>query len=273
MPDTLDRSSESGRQCVARLHVEVPGFGRGLHDTIISFALSGDFMHGTELLNEIKNRIKKRDGRTVLTDLALAEELGISQPTLSMYRNRDLSAKQIANLMESYAKRAESRLVDRTITPIVEFLHLDPYETRQGTSWQLFSPDRDGGTPRPYLVGLRERLDNAHGIYVFHDSRGRAIYAGKAQQMTLWKEMNNAFNRDRKEVQNIKVVDHPIINLVSYRGPEEVQRRISKRAVALHHIASYVSAYEVPDALIGKFEALIVRAFANDLLNVRMENF
>jgi len=38
-------------------------------------------------------------------------------------------------------------------------------------------------------------------------------------------------------------------------------------------INSYMSAYHVPDGLIGKFEALIVRSFANDLLNVKMENF
>ncbi|MCW2397965.1 hypothetical protein [Sphingobium sp. B2D3C] len=47
--------------------------------------------------------------------------------------------------------------------------------------------------------------------------------------------------------------------------------KIKKQAVALHHIASYASAYEVPDGLIGKFGALIVRSFTNDLLNVRME--
>jgi hypothetical protein len=33
------------------------------------------------------------------------------------------------------------------------------------------------------------------------------------------------------------------------------------------------SAYEVATELIGKSEALIVRSFANDLLNVRMEKF
>jgi hypothetical protein len=34
-----------------------------------------------------------------------------------------------------------------------------------------------------------------------------------------------------------------------------------------------MSAYEIADELIGKPEALIVRSFANDLLNVRMERF
>ena len=162
-------------------------------------------------------------------------------------------------------------MADKTVATIVEFLHLNPVETNQAKSWQLFSTkDKQGGS-HPYLAGLRKRLERTHGIYVFHDSRGRAIYAGKAQRLSLWAEMNNAFNRDRGEVQHIKRVAHPA-NRIEYRGPEEKKRQIVREPVALHHIASYMSAYEVPDALISKFEALIVRTFANDLLNVRMEN-
>jgi len=175
--------------------------------------------------------------------------------------------------MEKFAKQAEKRLTDNTILPIVEFFRLNPVETISGKSWQIFSEqDADGGAPHLYPKELRARLDNAHGIYVFHDSRGRAIYVGKAQQLTLWTEMNNAFNRDRGEVQSIRRVRHPTIN-IHYRGPEEKKHKIVKESIALHDIASYVSAYEVPSGLIGKFEALIVRTFANDLLNARMENF
>lgn len=84
--------------------------------------------------------------------------------------------------------------------------------------------------------------------------------------------MNNAFNRDRGEVQYIKRVAH-LNNRVEYRAAQEQHRQITKEAVPLHDITSYCSAYEIPDQLIGKFEALIVHTFANDLLNVRMENF
>ena len=42
--------------------------------------------------------------------------------------------------------------------------------------------------------------------------------------------------------------------------------------MALHAIAAYLSAYAVPIGLISKIEALLVRGFANDLLNTRMES-
>ena len=82
--------------------------------------------------------------------------------------------------------------------------------------------------------------------------------------------MNNAYNRDRGEVQSIKRVNHPA-NRIAFKGLDEQKRQIKRQTVALHDIAHYMSAYEVAEGLIGKFEALIVRTFANDLLNVRME--
>jgi hypothetical protein len=84
--------------------------------------------------------------------------------------------------------------------------------------------------------------------------------------------MNLAFNRERGDVQSIKRVGHPS-SRVAYKKTEDGKRKIEKLTVVLHEIASYVSAYEIPTDLISKLEALIVRAFANDLLNVRMEKF
>ena len=231
----------------------------------------GAVMDGAELLTEIARRIKARKGTKSITDAALAKELGISLPTLGSYKSKELTCREVAALMEKFARRTEVHALEKAISPIVEFFYLDPIETKQGKSWQLFAADYEG-RPHPYLSGLRDLLEKAHGIYIFHDSRGRAIYAGKAQRQSLWIEMNNAFNRDRGEVQNIKRVTHPT-SRVEYRRPGEQKRQIRRESVALHDIASYVSAYQVPDGLVGKFEALIVRSFANDLLNVRMENF
>ena len=229
-------------------------------------------MDGTELLNEIARRLMTRRGTKSITDVSLAKELGVTQQALGNYRGKEVTPRQMVNLMEKFAQAAEERLVDETVMPLVEFFHLDPIAATQGKRWQLFSTNDKNGGSHPYLAGLRERLELAHGIYVFHDSRGKAIYAGKAQRLSLWTEMNNAFNRDRGEVQNIKRVGHPT-NRIEYRGLEEKKRQIVREAVALHHLASYVSAYQIPDGLIGKIESLIVRSFANDLLNVRMENF
>lgn len=58
-----------------------------------------------------------------------------------------------------------------------------------------------------------------------------------------------------------------------YKGWEKIRRQIVKEPVALYHLANYMSAYQVSTGLINKIEALIVRSFANDLLNIRMEKF
>lgn len=225
-------------------------------------------MTGAELLEAFAKQARSRRGITNLPDAELARELGISVAMLRAYRDKDLTATQAATLIEKHGRAAERRLTASAIVPIVEFFELNATWTAQGKTCNLFSPkDEETGKENRYLTGVRKRLSEAHGIYIFHDSRGRAIYAGKAAEQNLWKEMNNAFNRDRGEVQNIKRAYHPVARGTFGAG----QVKIKKQAVALHHIASYASAYEVPDGLIGKFEALIVRSFANDLLNVRME--
>ncbi|MDX9862023.1 MAG: hypothetical protein RBS99_14015 [Rhodospirillales bacterium] len=227
---------------------------------------------GDELLAEIARRVTKEKGTKTITDSVLAKEIGITQPALANYRGKDVTAKQAVNLMEKYARKAELRIVASSVVPIVEFFPLNPTKTSQEKSWQIFTAFKKHGGDHPYYRGLKEQLESTHGIYIFHDSRGRAIYAGKAQKQSLWAEMNNAFNRDRREVQSIKRVRHPSSG-VAYKGPDEKKRQITKEIVTLYHIAKYASAYQVTDGLIGKLEALIVRTFANDLLNVRMENF
>lgn len=211
----------------------------------------------------------KAKGTKSVTDSVLAKILGVTKPQIANYRGKDLTPRQIVNLVEKYSRASEREFVNLTVVPIVEFMQLSP--SRKKVRWEIFDVCDEEGREHPYLSGLRKNLERSHGIYIFYDSRGRAIYAGKAQRLFLWNEMNNALNRDRGEVQNIKRVSHPT-NRVEYRGPQEQRRQIAKQSVPLHDIASYCSAYQVPDALIGKFEALIVRAFANDLLNVRMEN-
>jgi len=230
-------------------------------------------VNGTELLKEVERRLLKAAGKGAkpLSDAVLARELGVTQAALSNYKGKELTSKQVVNLMEKVAKRAERQLAKNALVPIIEFFPLEPVELSK--TWQLF-PTKDGDEPaHPYLVGLRKRLEQSHGIYLFHDSRGSAIYAGKAHKLTLWKEMNDKFNRGPTVVQNIKRVRHPTNNRAHYKGPEEKTLQIVKESIVLHKIASYMSAYEVQDSLIGKFEALIVRSFANDLLNIRMEHF
>jgi hypothetical protein len=84
------------------------------------------------------------------------------------------------------------------------------------------------------------------------------------------KELKNAYNRERGDVQSIYRVTHPNNNY-HFKSSEEKSRQIRRLSVPIFELAAYFSAYEVEKDLINKLEALLVRAFANDLLNVRME--
>ena len=163
----------------------------------------------------------------------------------------------------------ETASLKARLLPIVEFFALDNTESKKGANWEIFDP-----ADSSYLSGLKDRLAASCGVYIFSDSRGQAIYAGKTERVKtqkLWAEISNAFNRDR-DIQRIKRVGHPKRN-VEFKAGEEKQRQIYDRPVRLHELASYLSAYEVANGMIGKVEALLVRGFANDLLNVKMEYF
>jgi hypothetical protein len=203
---------------------------------------SGKPMDGTDLLDEISQRIARRGKKTV-TDAVLARAIGVAQPTLALWRAKQLTPRQVVNIMEKHTKKVKTQTIAQAVKPIVEFFNIDAVASKHGAKWELFSVSEVGGKAgkHPYLAGLQKRLKASHGIYVFHDSRGRAIYVGKAHRQTLWTEMNLAFNRDRGEVQNIKQIDHPS-SKVAYKGTADGRRLIKKKPVALHKIASYISA-------------------------------
>src|ERR1700678_3934125 len=116
-------------------------------------------MNGTELLNEFKRRIQARDLSTAVTDTALAKELGITPQSLANYRGRDVTVRQMAGLMEKFAKQTEKRLIEETLVPLVEFL---PFKAvRQGRGWQIFST-MDGADQHPYFTGLKDKLEESH---------------------------------------------------------------------------------------------------------------
>ena len=154
----------------------------------------------------------------------------------------------------------------------MEFFKLAPTDSRNGARVEIFGVHNERGNEHPYLSGLRHELEQHRGIYIFHDSRGRALYAGKTRRQTLWREINNAFNRDRKDLQKIRRVDHPE-RRQDFRTSDEMRRQIRLRSIPLYDLATYLSAYKVSDGLIGELESLLIRSFPNDLLNARMENF
>ena len=83
--------------------------------------------------------------------------------------------------------------------------------------------------------------------------------------------MKNAFNRDRGRKELFRV-QHPTRNQ-GFVSASDQPRQIRQESVALADIAAYFSAYEVAPGMINVIETLLIRAFANDLLNQKMETF
>jgi hypothetical protein len=215
-------------------------------------------MTGAALISSLKKKFR------VSTDAAVAKHLGISLPAVQLWKGRKVvTPRQVASLVH------KASFQSNIIRPIVEFFPIEKVETKRGASYETFSIYDDNDLEHPYRSGLKDELLGHHGVYVFFDSRGQVIYAGKARRQSLWKELNLAFNRDRGEVQSIYRVTHPINKVPYQRKP----RQIVSQPVALHELAAYFSAYQVPDAMINDLESMLVRSFANDLLNIRMEKF
>lgn len=223
-------------------------------------------MKGTAVVSGLKAKFK------VSTDRALAKQLGVTAQAIQNWKNREtVTERQVCGLIHSASRAGATNLQTKVIRPLVEFFRIERCESPQGVKYEMFSVN-EGRAEHPYRAGLRAELDNQYGVYMFFDSRGQAIYTGKARRQTLWKEMNLAFNRERGAIQKIKRVRHPV-RKQPYRTSEEKSRQIADHIVPLHELATYFSAYEVADGMINELEAMLVRSFANDLLNKRMEKF
>jgi len=224
-------------------------------------------MNGAKLIAAAKRKLRAS------TDRALSEMLGVTEQTLHNWKNRPaVTTRQLAGLIHSARRAGARQFQARAIRTIVEFYPIRKVVTRRGVSQRLFDGKDGQGDDHRYRRGLKDELKRCRGVYVFFDSRGQAIYVGKARRQFLWAEINLAFNRNRGEIQKIRRVRHPE-RALDYRTSDEKARQIIESVVPLHELAAYFSAYEVADEMVADLEALLVRSFANDLLNVRMERF
>jgi hypothetical protein len=219
---------------------------------------------GAAVVEALKRKFRDDMSQAPLTDKALSRGLG-GIAIAPLKKAAPLTSRQISTLVHKAYRAGQSNLQKTAVQPIVEFYELAQSGGR--TKQLLFDVGQD-----LYRQGLQEQLATRHGVYVFFDSRGRALYVGKAKRLTLWEEATNAFNRDRKDVQAIRRVNHPTTNR-QYKTYDEKGRQIRKVRVALCDIAAYISAYAVVEGMIDDIEAMLMRCFANDLLNARMEQF
>ncbi len=224
-------------------------------------------MNGDDVISALMKKLKVNDDR------ALSQKLGITAQTINIWKRREtVTARQLASLVSRAIGAGVADLQRNAIRPIAEFFRIDKCPSKQGANYELFDTETKDKDTHPYWEGLRKELEEHCGVYIFFDSRGRAIYVGKARYQELWKEMNQAFNRERGDVQKIRKVNHPS-RKQTFRNSDEKSRQIQEYRVPLHELASYFSAYQVADRMIADVEAMLVRSFANDLLNKRMERF
>ena len=221
-------------------------------------------MKATELLEALAKNLGTN------SQIQLAAAIGVSVKTLINWKNRDkdLSASQIASAIAKSQTAAVTKSQYDTIKPVVEFYPIKKCLTKREAGWQVFDA---GASAKLYARGLKESLEGAHGIYIFYDSRGHSIYVGKAREQSIWREMNLAFNRSR-EIQKIMLVKHPDRNQDFSPGHEKLRQPTDTQR-ELFDLAHYFSAYHVDYGMIDDLEALMVRGFTNDLLNVKMETF
>ena len=223
-------------------------------------------MQAAELLKHLSKKL------LAVSDIELAKVLGIKAQSLAHWRkeNTALSPLQVANAITTARSYAQAQVHSHAIKPIVEFFPVYSTAAGQlGKKQTVFRVDPKAGKHR---LGLQKRLIEAKsGLYIFYDTRGRALYAGQTKKQNIWNEMNQAFNRDRS-AQVMTLVNHPT-NDVEFRAASEKVRQPTDVTLKLYDLAAYFSAFEVIPQMVDDLEALLVRAFPNDLLNFRMEKF
>lgn len=232
-------------------------------------------MKGGDLLSALRRFFSEQNQTDTISDSALANAIGQTQANVAQWKTRagDITPRQIVNLLRSYGETVEAKLAKSSISPVVEFFEIDRCESKRGAKYEIFSTKDDKDVVNSYRSGIREILSRTKGLYIFYDSRGRALYAGRTTKQFLWNEINSAYNRNRgKDLQSIKIVSHPE-SKKKYERYDEKIRQITTRGISLHEVAAYFSAYEVHELLITNLESLIIRSFANDLLNKKMEHF
>lgn len=198
----------------------------------------------------------------------LAFKLGVDETMLSRKKQTGISEQALAKILVKASHAAATHARREMIKPLVEFYPITCVNSLGETKYE-FLPFKDHHEATVFQKGLRKQLQQACGIYIFYDSRGSALYVGKTKK-NLWDEMKDAYNRER-DLQMIRRVSFP--DFKEFKPAYDQERKLGGELVTLAHLASYFSAYEIDNEMIDEIEALLIRGFANNVLNKKMETF
>ena len=228
---------------------------------------------------QLIDKLKEHFGMPDDTDTALANHLGSKSQKQNSWKTRlanwrkncsPLSNSEILNLIKDIEYTSDKNTRDEIhrefITTIVDYYPIEKVTSKGGKKFEISPPDsmkREWDTIRNDLEKTKT------GIYIFYDSSSRAIYVGKtaARTISLWVRMKSSFNAAHFKSRQHYRIDHGKADKVN-------TRKLGIKPVQLHELAKYFSAYKVVDPqFTHNIEALLIRAFTDNLMNKKMENF
>lgn len=179
-------------------------------------------MHPSEFFDELK----KQNGLT--SDTELANLIGLTSARISQMRTRkgDLTARQLASYVQKAEDRGRVLALTDPIRPIVEMYPISAVSSKRDAKWEMLRT----GKSHPRNQTIRSILEKSQGIYLLYDSQGCAIYAGKTKKQNIWKEMNDAFNRElinRRSLFSIRPTDQHFCPPGRHRGNRKKWSSIS----------------------------------------------
>lgn len=179
----------------------------------------------------------------VSSQAEISKYLGIQQTQLSYYQNSNQAgAKALKGMIQSYHRFKITDLIKKVISPILEFKKIKP--TKFSSKYILLPTEHNKDA-------LKELLEKKLGIYLFYNSQGKNIYIGKTEK-DLYAEITQQLGR------TIEIYGE----------------NLKRTKVQQGEITSFITAYEIrPKSLIKDIEALLIRSYANDNTNLKMENF
>lgn len=232
-------------------------------------------------------KLKRHFGVANGTNTALANRLGANSQKRKSWNAKfsgwktnpePLSNTEILNLIkdirEADAKEHKEKIKEEQekiraefINTIVEYFPIKKVESKGRKNYEISSPNVDNDMKQKW-DDFREKLENTKsGIYIFYDSSGRAIYVGKTSaKSSLWARMKSSFNHGPQKSRRLYRIDHS-------PNAKPLDQKLGSKPVQLHELARYFSAYEVDKHFTHSIEALLIRAFADNLMNKKMENF
>src|ERR1035437_8183307 len=121
-------------------------------------------MKGSDVISALKTKLKASTNR------ALAKRIGVTSQAIFNWNNRKtITPRQIAGLINRSIGAGASDLRTNAIRPLVEFFRVEWRDSDAREKPTLFRLTEKDGKRYPYLVGLRDELNKAHGIYIFFD--------------------------------------------------------------------------------------------------------